>query len=94
MSLYGITLEEFDALYDQQQGLCAICNKPETCLSRSGKVKTLSVDHCHTTGKVRGLLCNTCNNLIGRSKDDTSILINAISYLQKFNRLIYDNQVY
>ena len=87
MSLYGISLEQFNDMYTKQKGVCAICKKPETCLTRSGKTKQLSVDHCHTTKKVRGLLCNSCNNLIGRSKDDMDVLTNAVSYLKNYNEV-------
>lgn len=60
-SKYGITQDDWDAMYSAQGGVCAICKVP----GRTGKHKILSVDHCHTTGRVRGLLCSICNSAIG-----------------------------
>lgn len=52
---YGITLEDYDALFEAQQGLCAICNRQDSTRRR------LAVDHDHETGRIRGLLCYSCN---------------------------------
>jgi hypothetical protein len=62
---YGITQEEYQAIFNKQNGLCAICGKPETAMSRRGKPKLLAVDHDHVTGKVRALLCQGCNIGLG-----------------------------
>ena len=60
---------------------CDICNEHHTTIKdRTGK--SLAVDHCHTTGEVRGLLCFGCNTALGRFKDDPTLLKNAIKYLQ------------
>lgn len=75
---YGITLEEYDQLLEAQGGGCAICGAKESTRGRR-----LGVDHNHETKKVRGLLCNHCNSLIGFAKDDTYILQQAIDYLRK-----------
>jgi len=73
---YGITLADYNALYEAQNGRCKICNTHES------ELKTrLYVDHCHSTTKVRGLLCQPCNTLIGFSYDNTKVLQNAIAYL-------------
>jgi|SRR5579863_3889308 len=78
LAKYGITTEQFLILNNQQDGLCAICGGPP------GRRKTrLCVDHDHKTGKVRGLLCNDCNNGLGRFKDDTAIVSKALAYLDK-----------
>lgn len=74
---YGMSLAEFDALFESQGKVCAICKT-----SDFGKRGTF-VDHCHKTGAVRGVLCCDCNFGIARLKDDPSILQAAISYLQK-----------
>jgi Autographiviridae endonuclease VII len=64
---YKMTLEAYQSLLEGQNGLCAICNKPETKINlKSGKVKLLAVDHDHTTGKIRGLLCQSCNLELGK----------------------------
>lgn len=58
---YGISIAEYEKLYQQQNGVCAICGQSETDKIKSGKQKYLAVDHDHTTGKIRGLLCKSCN---------------------------------
>ena len=77
---FGITPEKYAELFKSQNGTCAICNNPETA-TRLGKVKALSVDHCHKSGAIRGLLCSDCNTGIGKLKDDVKILQSAIQYL-------------
>ncbi len=72
---YGISVEEYDALLARQNGKCAICReKPEG--------QTLCVDHCHATGKIRGLLCRSCNVGLGNFRDDPRLLRAAIAYLE------------
>ena len=84
---YGITLNEYNTMLAKQGGVCAICNQPETAISRWNPsiIKNLSVDHNHITGKTRGLLCGQCNTAIGRFKDDINILQLAINYLRRFD---------
>jgi hypothetical protein len=72
---YGLELEDYKKLLDQQDGTCAICKG--TC-SRNPR---LSVDHCHETGQVRGLLCNDCNLGLGKFRDDRDLLLTAAAYL-------------
>lgn len=79
---YGITLEEFNRLHAEQHGLCAICQKPETMVSRKWGLRALSVDHDHDTGVVRGLLCSNCNMGIGHLKDSLPLLRAAVTYLE------------
>jgi Recombination endonuclease VII len=79
---HGITPEEYDALWDRQGGRCA----NPGCGNRCPKVLTdyrkgLQVDHCHVTGKVRGLLCGGCNVALGHIKDDARRLAGLIQYL-------------
>ena len=78
---YGLTPDDWLALYRTQNGVCAICKKPET-LVRRGKVEALAVDHCHTTDRVRALLCHQCNNGLGRFFDDPALLRAAAEYLE------------
>lgn len=75
---YGITLEEFEALWKKQNGLCAICKRPLTRRKHG-----YSVDHNHKTNKIRGLLCGNCNFLLGNSHENPQILEQAILYLQR-----------
>jgi hypothetical protein len=79
---YGITGEQYRNLLLKQEGRCAGCGKGETSLNRNGEVRSLAVDHCHTTGAVRGLLCDGCNNAISRANDSPSILRRLAAYLE------------
>lgn len=80
---YGITSEDYDRMYAEQAGVCAICALPETVTeTRTGVVKNLCVDHCHATGQVRALLCFSCNLMIGQAGDSTDRLRSAINYLE------------
>jgi hypothetical protein len=80
-STYGITVDDYDALMEQQNGVCAICLKPETVIGSGGEVKALAVDHCHKTNRVRGLLCNNCNRALGLLNDEIDLLRAAVGYL-------------
>jgi len=77
---YNITCEQLNEIYIAQEKKCKICKKQFDILS---KHHGLYIDHCHTTGKVRGLLCRNCNALLGNCKDDINILLSSISYLKK-----------
>ena len=74
--LYGITLDEHTQMYEEQNGRCAICGN-----EGNGKWKRLCVDHCHSTGKVRKLLCHHCNTALGLVGDNISTLQTMIEYL-------------
>jgi hypothetical protein len=77
---YGITLAEYTKMLEDQSRSCAICG----CLENSSRVHgSLAVDHCHSTGSVRGLLCNQCNRAIGMLNDDVDLLRSALKYLEK-----------
>jgi hypothetical protein len=78
---FNLSLEDYNKMLDAQGGKCAICLQPET-QKRGGKLKALSVDHSHITGAIRGLLCSDCNTGIGKLKDSTEILMNAVEYLK------------
>lgn len=81
---YDITLEEYDGMFEHQNGVCAICLRPETTKNNQGAIKRLSVDHNHETGKNRGLLCHKCNMGLGYFDDNVVILHNAATYLESF----------
>lgn len=74
---YGMDREDFDRMVLDQDGLCAICG-----LVQIGENRSLAVDHCHTTGKVRGLLCDPCNLGLGNFKDNPENLLKAAEYLK------------
>jgi hypothetical protein len=84
ISEYGITIDDYNLMLLEQNHVCCICKKHENIIHYKTKMpKELSVDHCHSTGKVRGLLCSKCNIVIGNALDDISILESAILYLKK-----------
>jgi len=74
----GLSLDDYTLLLISQNHCCAICNTPEYNLK-----KRLFIDHCHSTGKIRGLLCANCNSAIGFAKDNTDVLNNCIKYLME-----------
>lgn len=76
--LYGMTLGDYKALLEAQGGKCAICGT-----TNPGKGTRLHVDHDHTSGRVRGLLCNNCNRGIGLLQDSAEVLEHALEYLKK-----------
>lgn len=76
---YGITQEDYDRMLEEQGGKCKICGIHQSEI----KVR-LGVDHCHRSGKVRGLLCSRCNNALGCLKDDPKLLEKAKQYLERF----------
>lgn len=85
MDTFGITLERYNEMHDAQDGKCAICGNPETA-RRNGKVRWLAVDHCHDSSNVRGLLCGSCNPMIGYAKDNIEVLKKAIAYLESHSQ--------
>lgn len=74
---YGITPEDYNEMFEAQEGCCAICSTHQVSMKHK-----LHVDHCHKTGKVRGLLCKNCNLALGNFQDSTKLLLKAIQYLE------------
>ena len=79
----GVSNQHYLALFEAQDGKCAICGVTEGHRSKNSKVCRLAVDHDHRTGQVRGLLCNSCNRGLGRFKDSIENLEAAIRYLKR-----------
>ena len=75
---YGLELEDVEKMFEEQEQACAICHKQLVLGGRAGA----KVDHCHTTNKVRGILCSTCNTALGCFKDSPELLQQAIRYLE------------
>ncbi len=71
---FGITLGQYNLMFVAQNGVCAICQE--------ATVRYLSIDHCHRTGKVRGLLCSKCNAAIGFLHDDPRLIERAKHYVE------------
>ena len=76
LSKWGITLQEFDAMASDGCGICGT----KTCDSG----RELAVDHCHETGKVRGVLCRTCNQALGKLGDNLEGITKVMRYLQQY----------
>lgn len=76
---YGVSFDWFDKQFDKQKGLCMTCSKE---LLGTDKQNKPHVDHCHTTGKVRGILCNRCNTVLGLCLDNSLLLKNLSGYLE------------
>jgi hypothetical protein len=74
---YGISIDDYNLMFDTQNGCCAICKKHQSELKKS-----LFVDHDHNTEKIRGLICFRCNAALGLFNDDINNLLNAIKHLQ------------
>lgn len=84
LAKYDISPEEYDALFDTQNGKCSICKNPEINIDHNTKqIKKLAVDHCHYTGKNRELLCSACNIGIGLFKHNPLRLRLAADYCEK-----------
>ena len=78
---FGLTESEYHAMLSAQNGVCAICLQVER-KQHKGKPQRLSVDHCHESGRVRGLLCHSCNAAIGHFRDDPLTMYRAAKYVR------------
>ncbi len=84
MKRFDLDAEGYIALLEEQGHVCAICLNPEGAIDpRNGRLKALAVDHDHSTGTVRGLLCGNCNKGIGNLGDNPERLIAAAAYLMQ-----------
>lgn len=72
---HGIGVEDYERMLAEQGGACAICDKTPSA------EEILRIDHCHATGRIRGLLCNRCNLAIGYLRDDSAAAMRACLYL-------------
>jgi hypothetical protein len=81
--VFGIRLNEYEKMKHKQDFRCLICKRHETEIFHKGLKQQLVVDHDHVSGKIRGLLCSSCNRAIGLLKDDPVVLLSAYEYLKK-----------
>jgi hypothetical protein len=82
---YGLTKEEYISLINSNDGKCYICGNEEKVIdSVSKKIRRICIDHDHSTGKVRGLLCNLCNSGLGKFKDSIDLIEKALDYLKRY----------
>lgn len=77
---YGITEADYQEILDSQSGGCAICG---AATSGNAQIPNLAVDHCHTSGRVRGLLCHNCNVGVGAFRDDPELMAKAAEYVKR-----------
>ena len=89
---FGITAEEYYKMLEEQNGVCAICRKPESA-KHNEKIRKLAVDHDHKTGEIRGLLCSNCNTGLGGFKSSLALLHSAEDYLLNSRSATPKNQV-
>ena len=80
---YGLTADQYDAMLEKQNGVCASCGKKETHRNQFG-ICSLAVDHDHLTGHVRGLLCGRCNRSLGLLGDDADVVQALANYRRQF----------
>lgn len=78
---YGMTVYEYNLLKLKQNNKCASCGNPEKSV-QCGKIQRLSVDHCHVTGNIRGLLCSNCNTALGLLQESEENILNLLNYLR------------
>jgi hypothetical protein len=75
---FNLTVDDYNLMFENQKGCCLICKKHQTDFK-----KRLAIDHCHHSGKIRGLLCSSCNTGLGLFKDNIESLHSAIEYLKR-----------
>ena len=81
---YGVTHDEFLVQWNEQKGCCAICTSElPDLMTYDNRRRGYAIDHNHETGEFRGILCLTCNSLLGMAKDSEQVLVRAIAYLRK-----------
>lgn len=80
---YGISLDDLRAMFDYQHGLCAVCDEPLPPIDQKIGTTGTNIDHCHVTGRIRGLLHARCNSMLGHAKDRPEVLEKAARYLRR-----------
>ncbi|WP_084206625.1 endonuclease VII domain-containing protein [Segniliparus rugosus] len=78
---YGLTIEQYEEMVAVRGNKCDICGRTPI---EVGDSRRLSVDHCHKTGRIRGLLCRWCNTAIGQLQDSVQVMENAIKYMKEW----------
>ena len=86
-SRYGVSIEWYDSKLEEQNNLCAACGEPEKAIQNtSGKLRPLSVDHDHESGKTRALLCTSCNAILGMLENHPEKTKKLIIYLRNYGK--------
>lgn len=84
--IYKLGWDTYNSMYFEQAGKCKLCDteiQPSNDGLSNARVRTGAIDHCHETGRVRGILCHNCNKGLGHFKDSTELLARAINYLEE-----------
>lgn len=81
-TVYGLTEKDYRKMYQDQSGSCSICLEKISNIFEEDLVKSQAIDHCHTTGKIRGLLCRQCNTALGMLKDNVDSARRLVKYLE------------
>jgi hypothetical protein len=85
---FGLSIKEVEEKLKAQNFVCAMCEEPEKAVyNKTGKTKTLALDHCHTTGRIRDFLCAECNLFLGMIEKDRTRAGKAEKYLDRWHRL-------
>ena len=93
-SEFGMTNDVFEILLASQDSRCAICNiEFDNSVGTGTRARTLCVDHCHVTNKIRGLLCGSCNKGLGLFFDSPEIMLSAITYIKKHSRIVTNSHL-
>ena len=79
---FHMTLLQYGELLARQNGRCAVCREKESAMGRHKEIQNLAVDHCHSTQKIRGLLCQRCNHALGMVRDNAELLHRLASYVE------------
>lgn len=82
---YGITLEQYRSILKSQHNVCVVCRNGEVAVDKNGKTRRLAIDHCHSTGIIRGLLCSQCNTALGLMKDNAENIRRLAFYSEVAN---------
>ena len=80
---YNLTWKDYIEMYENQKGLCKLCDIPISISKEDNSREVACVDHCHTSGDIRGLLCNHCNRALGLIKDSAKVAERMVKYLGK-----------
>ena len=81
---YNITPEDYSSMLEKQNGVCALCGLPETVkISKGPGIRSLAVDHDHSTGKIRALLCNKCNVMLGTYENNRELFVKFDEYIKE-----------
>lgn len=87
-SRHRMTVEHYERLLLEQGYVCAICKNPEKAKTKTKGTKSLAIDHCHVTGKIRGLLCQKCNMSLGLLNENFDSILSMAKYVQIHNNVI------